>query len=344
MNESLNPQSSDVPEVLSCKNCNDLDVVHGYPILLCANCRNKFINYPIPLWVRLFGAGICLILVISLIWLPANFTAAIAISRAEKAEKNKDYITEQHELEKAFKTAPNSSDVLEHLMIASFYNDDFETLSDASAKLGNRPIEDSVMLNKLNYIITQSRLYAPSDTFNIVFKNYAAKKIPDSTLARYVKHNPFDIYASYLLASTYDETKQYELADPLLSHILDIDSEYIPAIYYKTKVKRALNQIDSSLFYCNRILQLNHQSVYGLAAKARTLLKTGNLQEGLKLAQQSHDLNKNDGYGTATLAIAYHLNKNFKKRDFILQTAAKDSLTTYYIIFAKDVISNKNQL
>ncbi|MDB5128472.1 hypothetical protein [Mucilaginibacter sp.] len=344
MDENLNPETDNKPEIPVCPNCNSTDILHGYPMPLCHDCRAKLINYPIPLWVKLFGAGICIVLIISLIWLPKNLTAAISLSRAEKAEKNLDFVTSQRELEKALKIVPTSVDILEHLMIASYYNNDLLTLNDASIKLQNKPIEDTAIYNKLSYIIDETKLYAPSDTFAKTFQQYKDGIVPDAALSDYVSKNPSDIFAMYSLASSYDDKKQYKAADSLLSKVLTIDNEFIPAINFKTKIKRAIDQPDSSIFYCNRILALNRQSVYGISAKARTLLKIGKKQEGLNLAKQGYQLDKNMTYNLATLAIAYHLNNDLKARDAIIKTTDKDTTTAYYMNFAKDFISNKATL
>lgn len=342
MEENLTPENK--PELPVCINCESPNVLHGYPVLLCADCRTKLINYPIPKAVKLFGAAISVILIISLYWLPQNLGAAISLSRAEKAEQNLDFITSQRELEKALKIAPNSIDILEHLMIASYYNNDLLALNDASNKLQSKPIEDTSIYNKLTYIIDETKLYMPSDTFAKTFQQYKDGNVPDAVLSKYVSKNPSDIFAIYSLASSYDDKKQYKAADSLLSKVLTIDKEFIPAINFKTKVKRELNQPDSSIFYCDRILALNRQSVYAISAKARTFLKIGKKQEGLILAKQGYQLDKNMAYNLATLAIAYHLNNDLKARDAIIKTTNKDTTTAFYMNFAKDIISNKATL
>jgi thioredoxin-like negative regulator of GroEL len=342
--ENLNPETENKPEIPVCRNCDSPNVLHGHPMLLCGDCRTKLINYPIPLWVKLFGAGIGVVLLISMIWLPKNLSAAISLTRAEKAEKRHDYVTGQRELEKAQKIVPNSTDVLEHLMIASYYNNDFATLYDASARLQNKTIEDSAIYEQLTTILNETKQYTPSDTFATAFKQYKDLVVPDTALSRYVKKNPFDIYAVYTLASSYDDKQQYRSADSLLSRLLVIDAEFFPALNLKTRVKREIDQPDSSIFYCDKILALNHQSVYGMSSKARTFLKTGKKQEGLNLAKQCYQLDDKTPYNLATLAIAYHLNNDFKARDAVLTNAKKDTANAYYMNYANDIISNKAKL
>jgi hypothetical protein len=342
VDNNLTPETENTPEQTVCIKCGSPEILSGYPNNLCASCRQQLIKFPIPLWVKLFGAGIALVMIISFIWLPGNLSAAIAMERAEKAEKNHNYITAQNELQKAQKNAPNAIEILSHLTIAAFHNGDFQTVLGASDKLQGKEIEDTALYNELNNVITQTSEYFPSDTFKTTFKNYKNSIIPDSAYRVYIKKNPMDIYAIVALASSYsDNNDKYQSADTLLSRAIAIDRSYILALYLKTMIKRELNQPDSSIYYCNQVLSINHQSAYALSSKARTFLKVGKNKDGLLLAKQCYQLDANMPYNLATLALAYHFNKDFKQRDAILKSVEKDSTNAPYLAYVKDVISNK---
>jgi tetratricopeptide (TPR) repeat protein len=324
-----------------CISCGSPEILQGFRNKLCAPCRTKFIKFPIPLWVKLFGAGIAAIMLISIIWLPRNLSAAIALSRAEKAEQNRDYVSEQHELETARNVAPGSIDVLSHLMIASFYNNDFRTVISVSGGLQNKTFDDTVLFNKLNYVMIRVKECFPSDTFTKYFDEYKKSVIPDTAYRRYISKNPMDIYALYSLASNYSDENKNTQADTMIGKALNIDHDFMLGLILKSIVKRDLNQADSSIYYCDKILGVNRQSTFALSSKARTLLKTGKKQEGMQVALQCAELDKTMPYNLATLAIAYHLTKDFKKRDAIIKLAEKDSSGKVYMQYAKDVISNK---
>jgi len=341
VDDTLAPEPENTPAPNVCIGCGSPAILPGYPNKLCALCRTKFIKFNVPLWVKLFGAGILVIMVISIIWLPGNLKAALALARGEKAELNRNYVTEQNELEKARKLVPGSIDILSHLMIAGFYNSDFKTVLSVSNDLEHKTIEDTILFNKLTDVIARTKDYFPSDTFTRVLGVYKKTIIPDTAYLRYLKKFPMDIYALYSLASSYSDNEKYKSADSLLSVLLTIDHENIPALNLKTMVKRELNQPDSSIYYCDILLETNHQSLFALSSKSRTLLKTGKNKEGLKLAEECYQLDKNMAYNVATLAIAYHFNKNYKQRDAMLAIAAKDSTTEAYMQFAKDIFSNK---
>ena len=55
----------------------------------------------------------------------------------------------------------------------------------------------------------------------------------------------------------------------------------------------------------------------------------------------NNQLDKNFYYNKATLAIAYHLNKQFKERDAILAQSKKDTLLEAYMQYPYEIISGK---
>jgi len=338
VDQTLNPEAE---KSSVCASCSSPEVLNDYPVKLCANCRNHFIKYPIPIWVRLFGAGVVLLMLISMLWLPKNFHAAIALSRAEKAEKTRNYITEENELRDAIKAAPNSLQILSHLAIASFYNNNFTTLDSVLDKLKGKNLDDTSLVNRVNDVIESSKSFMPTAVYDSSFVRYKNKVIPDTALIRYIRQHSTDTYASLILASSYVDQEKYGSADTILTHALDVDPKFLPALEIKGMLKREINQIDSSLYYCDKVLAINNQSLYALSSKARTILKSGNHVEGLKIANLVFKLNSHFQYNLATLAIAYHLNQDFKKRDAILGLAAKDSVLASYLTYVKDVISGK---
>jgi hypothetical protein len=338
-NPNLEPD--DKATEIACIRCGNLEILEGYPNKLCLNCRESLIKFPIPLWVKLFGTGVALVMLISIIWLPKNLQAAIALSRAERAEKKFNYITEQQELEKAKKTVPGSIDILAHLVIASFYNGDFKTLDSASNALENKNIEDTALFNKASYVMTEIKSYAPTEPFVKAFEKYKNSSIPDTAYQQYLKKNPEDVYAIYSLAASYSNEEKYVLADSMLSRTLTVQPSFFPAMQQKTMVKRELNQLDSSLYYCDKLLAENNQHVFALSSKARTLLKSRKNSEGLNFALQAYKLDENDPYNLATMAVAYHFNKNYKQRDALISLSQKDSALSVTMGYAKDIISGK---
>jgi tetratricopeptide (TPR) repeat protein len=341
MEENLNQEITPVPEENLCISCKSPDILTGYPNKLCADCRTRLIKFPIPMWVKLFGAGVLVVLVIAMIWLPGNFRAALNLARAEKAETKHEYLTEQHELEKALKTAPKSEEILLHLAIASFNNGDFKTLLNSTDALGDKKMEDTALVNRVNDIMQETNFYFPDSAFKAAFKPYANKIVPDTAYKNYIHKNPDSFYAVFALASLYTDQEKYAAADSTLNKALEIRPHFIPALAMLAMVKRERNQTDASITYCNKLLDINCQNLYALSSKARTLIKKRQNAEGLALAKQVYALDKDDAYNMSTLVLAYHFNNNFKKRDELVNLAQKDSVHPSYLKYVQDVISNK---
>ncbi len=97
------------------------------------------------------------------------------------------------------------------------------------------------------------------------------------------------------------------------------------------------------MIYADKILTINHESLYGLATKARTLLKQKKDAEGLTLSLKVYEMNKKDYYSAATLIMAYHLANKIKERDALLNEVDKDSASMQYTTYVKEIISGKKQ-
>ena len=106
-------------------------------------------------------------------------------------------------------------------------------------------------------------------------------------------------------------------------------------------VKRELGQTDSSIKYCDYLLGINHQNLYALSSKARSLIKSRKNTEGLAIAKKVYELDKTDGYNMSTLVLAYHFNNDLKKRDEMIALAKKDTVSAEYLKYVTDVVSSK---
>ncbi|WDF56489.1 hypothetical protein [Mucilaginibacter sp. KACC 22063] len=232
-------------------------------------------------------------------------------------------------------------DVLADELIAAYYNNDLETVAKAGDLLAGKDFEDSIKLGRINKILVEMRNFYPSDTFKNTFDKYKNQPVNDTIYSHYVKTHAEDGYAKWFLANVYIRKEDYSKADDLLSDLLLNDPELLAALNDKIMVKRELNQPDSSLYYADKLLSINKESLYGLSSKARTLLKIKKNKQGLELALKCFNLEKNFPYNQATLALAYHYNKYYKQRDELLNRINIDSTTAAYMQYARDVISNK---
>ncbi len=339
------PSFEQPPKV--CANCGDPNIDEKYPTPLCSDCRQKFIRFPLPLWIKVFAGAIAVILLFSLFKLPKNISLAVQLERGKKAEKQKKYFTAQRDFEEVVKKVPDNIEAEGHLMIASFYNQDFAAIGTAFKKLEGKNIEDKELYETLDELANKAASYVSNDSFQNFQKQYVDQSItiPDTAYQSYIHRNPDDIFAITEYASRLFDEKSYTVCDSLLQQALKKDNEYFPALMIMASLKREQGKNDESLIYCDRILSVNRESVYGMASKARTYLKQKKDKEALDLAQKSYTLNSKNGYALATLILAYHFNNKTTERDELISKAHSntDSSQLYQLKYAIDVIDKKEK-
>ena len=342
-NETLSPEETP-SESKVCVNCSHPVIEPDYPTQLCKDCRNKFINFPIPRGVKMFGVGLTAVLIFAVFSLPKHLTTGVHYERGREAIKKKNYFTAQRELNEVVKKVPAFTEAKEYLAIASFYNYDLITFADIIQKLQGENVEDKDLYEELNLLTQKASNYFPSDSIVAVFNDYNSwDSIPEFIYEKYVSAYPNELFPALRYASCLFDNKNYAASDSLLNHILSKDPTYCNALNIKTSIKREFRQFDSAQHYCDKILLLNHESTFGMSSKARTFLRQKNNQEGLRWALKSINKDPNDPYSLATLALAYHFNNKQKERDELLKASKNDSLNAAYMQYTIDVVEGKEK-
>jgi tetratricopeptide (TPR) repeat protein len=149
MEETLLPETvtAEVTEQ-TCICCKSPNILQGYPNRLCAQCRESYIKYPIPSWIKAFGAAIAILVVFSSINVYKNLIVGIHYERGVKAENEKRYLTAQKEFEKVVTKLPGNPEARAHLLIGAFYNSDFATFAKCAQLLEGKTFEDQELFQK----------------------------------------------------------------------------------------------------------------------------------------------------------------------------------------------------
>ncbi len=327
-----------------CANCAHPVVVEGYPTPLCADCRAKFTNYPIPLLIKVFAGVILVTLIVALFNFQKNFSAGIHYQRAKTAIHRANYNTAENELKKTLSAIPNFAGAKEYLAIASFNNGDMGTFLKEVQELQGKEVKETEIYGQLNEIIQKGDNYLPSDSFTALYEKYQSfDSIPQEIYKQYVTAHPDQLFAVVQYASVLFDQKDYSLSDSLVDNILQVDDSYAGALNLKTALKRELHQFDSAHYYCDRILALNKESSYGMSSKARTYLKEKKDTLALQWALKAYTVDQKDPYSIATLVMAYHYNNKIDARDKLLEALKRDSAQTFYLQYAVDVINGKEK-
>lgn len=327
-----------------CMNCGHPIIEAGYPNPLCSDCRQQFIKYPIPLYVKLFAAAIALVMLYSITKLPHNFSTIVHFERGLQSEKRHDFTTARQEFDKALGNIPDLMKAKCHLMIAAYEEMDFRTVYLLSNELNGKEIEDQELLDKMTRAVKGVNSYLPADSFVKIMERYGSvDSIPVQVYMDYIAAFPDETFPRVRLSTLFWEKGSYSISDSMLNDVLRLDKELKTVYSAKAGVKRMLNQYDSAIWYCDQILRMNRQSVLGLSSKARVLLRMKKDKEGLEMALQSQSISNDDPFGLATLALAYHFNNNFSARDQLVRSAATDSTLLPYFVYVQDIIQGKEK-
>ena len=312
---------------------------------LCETCREHFIKYPFPVWVKIFGGAVLLLLLVALSSLPRSIGVGIHYKRGQVAEEKHNYFTAQKELETVVRKEPSFIDARCRLMIAAFYNTDFTAMGAAYKDLEGKKIEDNALYKEVNQVMDASNIYFPTDSFSSFVKRYSVPKtdIPVADYYKYLDSNTHDAYACLHIANLLYDQEKYTECDSLLNEALGNDRHYLSALALKMPLKQEMGELDSSIFYSNRILDINHEYTYAYASRVKALLKQKKDAEALQWAKKGMAIDDKDPYMQGCMALAYHFNNDAKNRDAILSKAPPDSITLTVMAGIKDIVSGKEK-
>ena len=343
--EDLQQNDLQTQKASGCIECGNPVVVPGYPNALCAECRENYTRFKVPKWIIVFAAVIGAIFLFSVYKIPKNLSIGIHIEKASTAIEQKNFLTAQKELSKVSDRLPEDLEIQTHLLMASFYNEDFVTFNKVAPVLVKKRFEDDDLFNKANNIFTQAALYYPTDSFTALSQRYKDNidSISTDVLEQYLNGNKDDIYCRMLLANRFFDKEDYPKTDSFLFGVLQVAPNHLAALDMIAVSKRQEGKLDESLTYCDRILAINKESVFGMATKSRTFLKQKKDAEALALAIKSHEMDENNPYATCSLILAYHFTNKTTERDKMMNKMKqqKDSATTGMIQYVTDVISGK---
>lgn len=335
-------------ESVKCLNCQSVEVVDGYPNPLCASCRNYFLKFPVPNWVKAFGVGVGVIVVFSLFSFVGNLQTGIHMAKGEKAEKDRLYYTAQQEYSRVLSKVPDHVEAKAHLLIASYYNQDVTVFAEMLTGLKGKTFDNQDLFSEAENIANKESVIFPSETLMALLDSNAGADAPIllNKVLNYCEQYPIDISAGYKLAGLYLDEEQYDKAELALKKILNREPENISILVALSAVKRLQGDAKRAMEYIDRVILLNHENIYALSSKARVLVMLNKDQEALTIAKKVQRLNSSDQYNLATLAIVYHYLKRTKDRDKIISEAkaSKDTSIMSYMDYAIDIAENKEKL
>jgi tetratricopeptide (TPR) repeat protein len=309
---------------------------------LCEGCRSQFVNYPIPNWIKAFGIGIVVLMVVSLVSLPRQINTGIHLKRGIAASKEHRYVTAQKELQMVVDQESHYTEAQCRLLIAAFYNMDLSTVATCYKKLEHEKVEDEALFQSVTDVLSKMGTFVPTDSF-AALQNKKPEGLTETDYVNYFGHSAHDVYAMEGYAQLLMDQNKFAAADSVLNEVLRDNPNHYAALAIKVPLKREQQQFDSSYFFVDQMLALNKEDAFALSSKARVLLKQHKDKEAFEVGQQSLALNPTSAYGLASMALVYHYKKDILSRDALITRAQKDSSLMESFKYVNDIISGKEK-
>ena len=310
----------------ACKQCGSSLIERGYKFALCQRCRTALAERPMPPWIKIVSAGIIIILGLALMRFPDSLTAGLNYEQGAKAEKAKKYLTSLRHFKKTVELYPNSTPALAKLFISYAVNQKMKEASNTFESIAGKKLSDKRLLQQANDMVKMlDSLYDyKKELLDIIKqKEKDAKNVTFSKLKSYVQKNPKDSLGFYHLGDACFDNEKYSEAKDNYVKALALNPYLLVAHLGVASAYRQLGEIDKAIEEINKVFQYNAESVDAYASLSRTELKRHQYKAALELAQKACDLDNENLYATATLAIVYHYNAMTRERDQLIEKLKK---------------------
>jgi tetratricopeptide (TPR) repeat protein len=315
--------TSDVSSPSLCVSCKAKPALEGYPTALCADCREHFIRFPIPLYIRLFGAAVLLIVLIACFFLPRQLRMGAHLARGKRAEAEHRYLTAYKEYKLAEKDLPHNLELQAHLFIASVYAGYYDESGKYGKLISNRQVEDNELADKTNTAIQVFGYSVVTDQYKNLKDQYQGQ-IPDTALARAHAQYPEDYAVAYQYAGNLYAENKYAQSAQVLNEVIQKAPLDQDAIVLASAVAVERKMPDSAVYYCDELLNINRENIYALSSKARNLLRLGHINEAADPADSCVKFDDSSAYSMGTMALLYHFQNNDAKAKPLIQKLEQD--------------------
>lgn len=319
-----------------CINCQKNRFELNYPTKLCIDCREQFINFPIPKWIWGFAIGILIVMIMGLLRMPPYLKTAMYLSKAEKAMDNKQYLTAQRELMNALSQFPENVEVNGKLIIASAKNLEFNRMWFAYNNILNKTIEDKELVFEIEGALQHVQTYFPLDTLI----NTRLNQLKDTAfiLVNFydtlkIEHNQDLLMAGASIANRLYDINEFGKAIAILKDILSKDPNYYPALSLLSACYRNTGNYDDGIKACDQMLNINKEDLGAISQKARIELKRKNDAKAAEYAKEAMTIDpENISALEAKAMVEFFSNKK------------SDCLKTFAIIQKKESETGSNKI
>lgn len=318
--EQLNESRTDT--FWGCKNCGSLSFEEGYNLKLCKECRDKLSKRFIPLQIKLVSVLLMALVIFSLSRFPHVIKIGVEFERGKQAEKASKYLTAVKHYEKAIKEYPESDEILVRLYVSYYQNQNIDAAYNVFDQIIGEMDSNKTMKNELVSEVNEitrklDMYYIPSEeVYNriIDMQNPSTEQLV-TVLKSFVDKDEDEVYAAYYLASLYFDLNRFNEATEVLSKVLTKNKDFYAAYLLQSATYRELGKYDEAIEIAGKVIENNVEDISAYLTLSKIELKRKNNVKGLEYAKYAYELDTEDSYTIANLALAYHYNNLLDERD-----------------------------
>ena len=159
-----------------------------------------------------------------------------------------------------------------------------------------------------------------NNLFNNAYADYQTDKVSCETkLLDYTKKYPEDYKGWSLLGAVSVELNNDTLGEGCLNKALQLNPKDVMALAELGVIERKEKNYDKAASYYNQAINIDPTFGRAYASLMLIELKRGNYQKAVDLGEKAVSLEPGALYMKAQLALAYHFDKQFDKRDKIMK-------------------------
>lgn len=310
-----------------CKKCGQkyIDNSESRYSILCTECRERQLKYPIPKVFLLLGIGLAVLVIAALINFPKTF-ADYAIYKTAEEKADDGYVDQTlSSLEEVIKRHPDTTDIAVTSVDIAMENGNYEY---AAYMLDNylygKTVSDSVYNSLESYSDKIDSIYNVYDAYSEIATNMDTNLSEDEIIT-YFKENLFELlnddqydkatiyFYLHSFANDNDEAKEY------LNKCLEEDPKLLEPKVQLANAYRREGNINEAKNILNDVIMKERSHAGAKRGLAIVNMLEGNYKEAVELARSAYEKDKDYPYVYETLAIALYFNGQVEESNKILE-------------------------
>jgi hypothetical protein len=315
--------------------------------ILCDECREKYLHYPMPKWLVLSVMLVIILIVYQIVTaFPAGYEYRKNLDNARNCYNEQRFASTVANYERVEEIGIYKEDYCK-LFIAYVRQYEYEKAwMIADEKLYNQEIDSETLYEAVDKAYYEMvAYYDMSEEFGMQIENILNMEANEQViwLNEYIEEHPSEYYAYYFLNAAYFNLSEYELAIEaanqgalLKPNLVTINNIMLVGSY------RQLNNFSKAYELNEAVLKINQEDTIGISSMARTMIKEKKYEEALDYLLAQNEFVQENEYFQETLAMAYHYTEQNELRDEVVAQLLTDE--TYDSEFLLEVIHNESTL